>query len=527
MKFLPAILFTALLGWANVQSVSAQSLPDWGRGASFGINGYQKISNTGTTRITGDVCALFKPTGFSKNTIYNGAIYDVDSPKFFDADNDLDALYSDLELTNYYKRSTDLSGMTLGSASANDLIPGTYTFSGAAEISGTLRLNDGGNKLALYIFKVGDDFNVDAAAKVLMKSGGAAPNVYWVVNGQSTVGANASLAGNIITEYMNEDNYDYENSDYYTNKYPAITMNSGASISGKLASYNDGISLDNNSINSAMDTDGDGVPDSYDDYPNDATRAHNNISSTATIAFEDLWPFKGDYDMNDLVMKYSYNLVTNARNYVVQVISADTLLATGGIKANAFGIEFPIQAEFVGKINSGTQETGQMNAVFMLFKNMRDEMTSWNTIPGVPLSEPRVYSVDFRIDGAKQIALADFTVAMINPFIVNYQGKSRREVHLPGKQPTNLADKTILGTGDDSSNKNGRGTYLTANGLPWAIVLPTASFKYPAETKDISTVYLHFADWAISSGINFIFWYTDSKDRTYRNNTFIYTASGM
>ena len=98
--------------------------------------------------------------------------------------------------------------------------------------------------------------------------------------------------------------------------------------------------------------------------------------------------------------------------------------------------------------------------------------------------------MDFRIDSANKVALTDFTVARINPFIVNYEGTSRREVHLAGKEPTTLADKSIPGTYDDSSNKNGRPTYLTSNGLHWAIVIPTATFSYPIKTRNTMAGFL-------------------------------------
>ena len=59
------------------------------------------------------------------------------------------------------------------------------------------------------------------------------------------------------------------------------------------------------------DTDEDGVSDLFDDYPNDPEKAFDNYSPAegqfGTLAFEDLWPAKGDYDFNDIVIDYQYN----------------------------------------------------------------------------------------------------------------------------------------------------------------------------------------------------------------------------
>ena len=58
-------------------------------------------------------------------------------------------------------------------------------------------------------------------------------------------------------------------------------------------------------IDKPADCDNDGVSDVYDDYPCDASKAYNRYfpseNEYGTLAFEDLWPHTGDYDMNDLV----------------------------------------------------------------------------------------------------------------------------------------------------------------------------------------------------------------------------------
>jgi len=95
------------------------------------------------------------------------------------------------------------------------------------------------------------------------------------------------------------------------------------------------------------DSDGDGVMDAQDEYPNDPNKAYNNYypssspSSGATVAFEDQWPIKGDYDLNDVVVSYRYKIVTNAQNRVVQVNGDYTLHATGSGYDTGFAVEFP------------------------------------------------------------------------------------------------------------------------------------------------------------------------------------------
>jgi hypothetical protein len=59
----------------------------------------------------------------------------------------------------------------------------------------------------------------------------------------------------------------------------------------------------------AVDADNDGVNDVDDEYPTDPNKAFNNYypskTGSASVAFEDQWPSKGDYDLNDLVVDYN------------------------------------------------------------------------------------------------------------------------------------------------------------------------------------------------------------------------------
>ncbi|MEO6150835.1 MAG: LruC domain-containing protein, partial [Mucilaginibacter sp.] len=62
------------------------------------------------------------------------------------------------------------------------------------------------------------------------------------------------------------------------------------------------------SVDTGKDQDGDGVNDDQDEYPKDPERAYTSYfpskDAYAQVAFEDNWPAKGDYDLNDLVIDY-------------------------------------------------------------------------------------------------------------------------------------------------------------------------------------------------------------------------------
>lgn len=153
-----------------------------------------------------------------------------------------------------------------------------------------------------------------------------------------------------------------------------------------------------------------------------------------------------------------------------------------------------------------------------MFTNVHNELLAWNTVPGVAQTAPKVYTVTFNVINGPTISAfgTDY-----NPFLVNYVGTSRREIHLAGKAPTMLADQSVFGTQDDNTNVAAGRYYVTKTGLPFCISLPSG-FNYPIEGTDVTKAYLHFGEWAASGGTSFVDWYINLASG-YGNNALIYT----
>ena len=286
------------------------------------------------------------------------------------------------------------------------------------------------------------------------------------------------------------------------------------------------------------DTDGDGVSDGNDDYPNDSKRAHNNYypakNQTGTLAFEDLWPSKGDYDFNDMIVDYNYNQVTNAKNEVVSVEAKYTVRALGASYANGFGVQFnttpdniisvsgQIFTENILSNNANGTEKNQSKAVIMVFDNSHTVLkhvgtsTGVNTVPGDEYVTPVTFNISFELK--TPIASSIFGSAPYNPFIF-VNGDRTREVHLPKAKPTDLVNLKLFGTHDDNTDVNS-GNYNMSNlYLPWVINIPV-QFTYPIEKADITKAYLMFNDWVTSKGTVYTDWYIDKTG--YRDATKLY-----
>ena len=289
-------------------------------------------------------------------------------------------------------------------------------------------------------------------------------------------------------------------------------------------------------ISNPCDTDGDGVIDSEDDFPNDPDRAFNSTTSEGTLAFEDLWPNMGDFDFNDLVVDYQLNTVTNANNYVVDVNSVFTVRATGAGFHNGFGFQLPnnnvaanditVTGSSINKnyisVNANGLESGQSLPTVIVFDDSYDVLQhpgsglGINTIPGSPTVAPATITVTMSFKQNTYVT-SDLDLANFNPFLI-VNGDRGREIHLPDYAPTSLANSALFGTKDDSSIPGSR-YYKTGSNLPWAINIPE-SFDYPIEKIEILDAYQYFDDWSQTGGQTYSDWYKNLSG--YRNGANIY-----
>jgi len=275
-----------------------------------------------------------------------------------------------------------------------------------------------------------------------------------------------------------------------------------------------------------LDSDGDGVKDALDEFPNDATRAFSRYypgaDSWGTLAYEDQWPMRGDYDMNDVVMRYRTREIMNAARQVVALHVDYQLQARGGLNDSGFGLHLP--GVPVGAIKSATLstggataqplgvESGQTEATFIVTPSVHAQMPI-STNASCPFANAKggcatVAAVPYRLEANFTNPLASTLFsAPYNPFIFR-SSRRGQEVHLPGKPATRRADAALFGTADDRTPASGSGstTYMDAQRRPWALDIPVA-WNWPLEVTDLLKPYPRFKDWAQSSGVNARDWY--------------------
>jgi LruC domain-containing protein len=255
-----------------------------------------------------------------------------------------------------------------------------------------------------------------------------------------------------------------------------------------------------------------------------------------TLAFEDLWPGKGDYDFNDMVIDYQFEIISNPSNYVEQVVGTFVLKAFGASFENGFGFQlsdaidpsdvtvtgYQLTDNIVTLDGNGT-EAGQSKPTIIVFDNAFAHMPhpgigiGVNTTPDAPYVQPVTFTISMQFT-PNTVSFNDLDIANFNPFIIVNKVRNH-EVHLPYYPPTDLADTSLFGQWEDASDPATGKYYVTATNLPWAINI-YESFDYPIEKQDILQVHLKFAEWATSGGIQFPDWYKNLSG--YRNQSLIY-----
>ncbi len=287
------------------------------------------------------------------------------------------------------------------------------------------------------------------------------------------------------------------------------------------------------------DSDGDGIPDHFDDFPADPDRAFNNYyfnqGEFGTLVFEDMWPYLGDYDFNDAVIDYNFNQITNGDNKLVEIYGNFIFRAQGAYYHNGFGFELPIDNNLVAQVsgdihvpgnivslNGRNLENGQTNAVIILWEDGYDILPHPGNGLGVNTETDAPYvdsvNMNIHITFTQPIDLADIGNPPYNPFIFA-DGQRGVEIHLIDHSPTDLADTTLFGQGADFSDPANGKYYRTKTNLPWGLNV-IEHFDYPVEKVDITAAYLKFAEWAESEGQTSYDWFKDKSG--YRNDENIY-----
>lgn len=271
---------------------------------------------------------------------------------------------------------------------------------------------------------------------------------------------------------------------------------------GKPANYRDDVFVLNaNPITS--------LPDDVID-PDDPAKMKSE--QEGIYLFEDNWPARGDYDLNDVMVKYKSTFFYDDQSRIFSFEHTYTFMHNGAAYKNAFGFQMGELVErdniesytFDSNVNfSGMGLDPDLDvATFMVFNDGRTSVNKTVTV---------------KIKLKKPISMLDFVPLPFlnkplpyNPFIVvnGTNEQDRTEVHLRNFKPTTKANMALFGTGQDLSKPEADLYYVSNDNHPFALdVRTTDKFRVPTEKSPIEVTYPQFTRWAETMGKENLDWY--------------------
>lgn len=248
-----------------------------------------------------------------------------------------------------------------------------------------------------------------------------------------------------------------------------------------------------------VDSDQDGIADTDDAYPNDATRSaivRLPTDGYYTVAYEDLFPTQGDADFNDYVAEIRYEEDLNASGQIKNIRGYVRHVARGA------GYRHTLQLTLPGVNNAtfslkryGFDDTtveSDSTGVLTAFEHVELMPNSGTTIQSDNTTKGQIYKPGKR---------AEFEVSLATPVAAESLGTMPFDLHLnvvnTGKK-IHFAGRYL--------DANGKDLYLDPAGFPWAILVP-GTWLWPVETQNTHVAYPAFKSWYESAGTTNLDWY--------------------
>ncbi len=248
-----------------------------------------------------------------------------------------------------------------------------------------------------------------------------------------------------------------------------------------------------------VDSDGDGVPDGLDTFPNDPTRAVTVRfpgEGHLTIAFEDLFPKQGDADFNDFVIQAVHEEDLNASGKVARMRATYTHVAKGAGYNHTLHLNLPgagsgnVSIKRYSPDGSLVSESTQQYAALQgvaLLPNSSTTLAQSNTSSG----QTFVSGDRFEIEIIPDAPVSRLALGAAPYDLYLYVLNTKQEIHFAGKH----------------FNADGSDRYLDSTGFPWALATP-GNWRWMYERKNIHDAYVRFDDWYGSNGSTNQDWYT-------------------
>jgi LruC domain-containing protein len=236
--------------------------------------------------------------------------------------------------------------------------------------------------------------------------------------------------------------------------------------------------------------------------------ANRKSSTTGVYAFEDKWPSKGDYDLNDAVVNAKHErefdsngkiiketfYLTTYQNYV-ELTSGLALTLNTQVNPKSIAMKKIAPGSTVAEEASFVKD----RAVYYLTDDIKAEIGT-------------TYILELTYNTALD---SSSKMASIQPFIYRSEGTQNWEVHIPMEAPTPQMNTSYFGKDDDCSDQIHGLFFVRQGNYPFAFYLKNADInafketilKRENESIPIDQFFPGFLDWSISGGTYSADWY--------------------
>ena len=263
----------------------------------------------------------------------------------------------------------------------------------------------------------------------------------------------------------------------------------------------------------------------------DAPIENIHTSYKGVLSFEDFWPSKGDYDMNDMIVEYKRDIHKSIlTNKVEKIIDTFIPKHDGANWQNGFGYQLTgISNSDIKKITieSGgivsqfmegkDREPGQDYPTIILFDNQKTAINKTFTVT-IDVTQEKFTETAFIPFFNNDYWEKTYSKFNMNPFIIISSGTGRdKEAHIVKFPPTSKMNFSYFGTGSDVSKPDEGLYYVNSENMPTGLQISgvrvgtkrSADFLVPIEKTSILEAYPKFGDWASSFGASNPYWWKD------------------
>ena len=236
--------------------------------------------------------------------------------------------------------------------------------------------------------------------------------------------------------------------------------------------------------------------------------ANQKSSTNGVYAFEDMWPNKGDYDLNDAVVNAKHEKEFNTNGKIIKETFYLTTYQNYVELTN--GLALTLNTNVTPKVamkkiapGSTVTEVASFETegnIYYLTKDFSGELGT-TYILELTYNKPLSSSAE---------------LASIHPFIYRPEEENKNwEVHIPMEAPTANMNTSYFGKGDDRSNPSNGSYFVRQGDYPFGFYLMGADIsafeetilKRENESKSIDQFFPDFLDWSISGGTTNQDWY--------------------